>query len=628
MEHAKASQAMHAVLHRTPQGREISKFVGRTFACRHRSRQDTSLTNVFNISKILLTVLNQEDGPERLGFQNEHRHLPKFMCVLDLFGERVAAWSNDVTLLRELCACNYGASNSNSFDNGSKIRHEVDAMAAATNESATPTSLCLVLTAQWGESVSSRFWRLMTIRQLESGRFVDSEYALTSMQSPPAKQCNSVLSQCVSPVPQTVVDAFYHSWYARCLETDGTGSDASPSEDENCADKRRIAVLNSLLLELKKENAWQRATLELMNSQKGNVINENMEKRFEMEKSMLYNEIGNLTTYNDDQVRRTKMEEAKVTLLSDEISAADVTLKKLYCAVVDLRGEALVADELHIAEIAKLKETIKDLRNEVKRATAARCQDVEIRRTSKLKINELEGLLDAQNADMESLKKEIHDSRYRCGHSRDAAADQLSKLVDLTSHQATKINSLEAVLMSNAGAKPIVLLGVARAITHAVGTQRGVFRFISKLRSIVKQRRMERAREHRETAETSHVCDDTVTVELDDKKHIVEAPPPAPITPSPFPADAVASAKACIASLTKYIDLTTTVTHSPIYNNSVQFAQTDHTYIVQRQHHIYAPHGNAHHHHHQQHNPYMVNPYAHQTDPRQHRRHEPHFYQQ
>jgi len=565
--HAEASLKMHESLQGTKSGMEMSNFISQTCASRLAESNETAITKVFNLTKALITTINMENGLERTGFLDDRRALPKFMIVADLMGKRVSAWSDKPTLIRELCASFYGSENAG-FGNGCVLRHEIDNEVKSAALQQEPTSLCLVLVQNWGESISDRFWRLSTIKCVDVCTFRDSERVLTSMQAPPARPACSVLgAQMTETVSAKVVDEFCNDWKASNLESSGgggggggssggssdgdgdggggtgtSGGDEVDVAERGAIEGRQLVVLKSLLNQLRGENRRLQTALDALKQSKEAEILSRVSVCIKAERELFYTDIEELHRSLEAHAIHTSTERVRAEALEREIKNTDIDLAMSLAVVHELRGEVLVEQETIVStkqqkadEIDKLKELLRQARVDVKRVEAARKQEAEQRISEKAKRLVIDGKLEDQRLANETLNSALRKSNDRERSFRETTSEQTGHLVDMNQSHTLAIKKLNMRVLELCAVTSTLREEHASALCRERLVHRIAARFRCKLKTRVDATRL-RAR----------------PAPLDEA---VDKPPsPNAVEALHFPADAVASANASISMLRRFIE--------------------------------------------------------------------------
>ena len=561
---------MHRSLQHSANGKALSEFINNACVARLVEAHETSILKVMQLSKILMTAINMEGGLARTGFVDDRRELPKFMVIADLMGKRVALWSNAATIIRELCGSFYG-SGATHFGQGSLLRHDIDAAAAAAEVSST--TLCLVLVSPWGEALGDRFWRLMTIQKTESGAYRDSDSVLTSMQSPPLRAGMSVLGERMEQcVHARVVEAFCNEW--RALNCDGgcvVGGVGAPSKP---TDARETVVLRGVVASLRAENDRLKQSLDSLKTSKEAEVRARVDEKLDCERAIFYADIESLNGSLEVHSNQTTIERVACDALRTSLEAADAEIERLGTQIRTLRGEVLVAQETSShtkkhrnEELEKLREALKTARAEVKRIEAARKQEVDQKMAERADAHALALQLESQRAEVERLAAELQNSNSRESTFRDTASEQAGRLLDLNQANTDKLKACERKIRNVKTFGPHILKQLAAQLVRTLAAQRTAHRFAVTLR-----RRAERAKAERSAgsecsqASTIDVCETVATGECGD------APPSPPLehsdAPNVFPADAIASANACISMLHRFVDRAVTPVPPPQSNNT------------------------------------------------------------
>ena len=547
-QHAEEAQAMHLSLKGTKVGRGVSEFIVQTCAAKMTGANETSICKVLELSKALLTTLNTKDGLEKTGFVNERRNMPNFIILADLMGKRVSTWSDTPTLIRELCASFYGPTVSN-IGHGNIIRHEIDNEVKLAADSPN-TSLCLVLVSPWGESISDRFWRLMTIRKTENGAFLDSERFLTSIQSPPARPGCSVLgnqmSEIVSP---RMVEAFCSEWKAFniempvvCQAVDSNGAGA---------DNRQLVVLKGVLNQLKSENSRLTQALDLLKESKEAEIQTRVESKLVNERVLFYRDVEDLNQTLESQARCVSIERIRADVIASAMKEADAALSKSLDFIQDLKGELLLKEDVISCskkaksdECEKLRDLLKKSKAEIKRLETSRKEEIQHRLEEKAKRIELESSLEDQRSVNEMLNNELQESKDREQRFRDTASEQTARLFDDVENKAGKIKELEKRICETVYSTSKINERYKTILCRALLSHRVALRFRLKLKALVEKTKSDNALS---TTSVETACAKEVSIKNTQQMEY-------------FPADAVAAAHSTISMLKRFVEIASDVT--------------------------------------------------------------------
>ena len=641
--HGDEARAMHASIQSTASGRAVSDFIVKTCVAKMADAHETSIAKTMELSKVLMTAINQHEGLERTGFIDDSRELPKFIALADLMGRRVAAWSQSATLIRELCACFYGP-NSAHFGHGSVLRHEIDCEAKlAAQEGAT---LCLVLVSPWGESLADRFWRLMTVRKTESGAYRDSERVMTSMQTPPTKPGMSVLGDRMEcTVPPRIVDAFLREWRAvnlesASLECGGEGDGEGSGEGSGSAGAREIGVLRGIVSTLRGENARLQESLNALKLSKEVEVQAKLDALVTSERSVFYADIASLHTSLDAQSSNAAIDRVRAEALEADLREADAEIGRLGCFVSELKGEVLVAQESSTSskkskqeEVEKLRDAIKNAKAEAKRVESARREEVRQLVAERARAQQLEAQLEGKRVEVEAANAELQISKQREATLRDTMSEHTGRLMDINQRCEEKIDAHERTLARVRQAKLPLLREVALRVRHARDVEALVCKFAVRMMRMTRRPKMPICSQSRRNddsecslAPTRLGDDESEGSEEPEAVEAVEAAVRASPAPSiqleSFPADAVASANATIAMLKRFVDVASgaavapsnaaaSPSASPTFGNyHAQQQPFFHAYHHQQ---VYPQHFQQHqphhpHHPHQQQNYYYATP--------------------
>jgi hypothetical protein len=386
---------------------------------------------VLETSKVLMTLFNRT-GPKSIGFCKDGK-LPACMVVADLFGDRMGLHSAHPTLIRELCASFYGPPDGG-FDNSSFLRSSIDQLAKQSD--ASGSSLLLVLAAPWGSAVGDRFWRLCTVRVVDDGStqyYIDSEYALCSMQVPPARRASSVLGEGGElAASDAAVKAMLGSW--RAIDADGAADAGEVVKPVHSTTDGRVAVMAEVIKKLKERDTEREKYVEQLISNQKAETHALVEQALEAERVVWRVDIGALNLALDVSSSEVAIERvrgdalrAEVAAFDDEVSpAVENYIAKFRDGISELRGKQLVLDE--------------ELKRTSTRLSEARKKENEARRDK----SAFEASLEAKNAEIAALRAELEAGKARSDDSKKTASEQVTKLLDANVDAQKRFNALKA----------------------------------------------------------------------------------------------------------------------------------------------------------------------------------------
>lgn len=579
MKHTTESRDLHASLTKSRPGAMLSRFIANTLTLNSNSSRVPVQTRVMETARTLCTILESAAGHASIGLVTESGNLPNFIVVADLFGDKVAAWSEKQALIREMCACNYGSADA-AFGMGSAMRVDVDSMVEMVDclprEDAgkTSPSLVLVLSAPWGLGLGDRFWRLFSVRKGADGRIIDSEFFLTSLNPPPARQGRTVFGDDQMRATQRQIDAFKRETRAMCIDSvpETIHSPTTVMEDKNAVappqddtvSKQKYDVAMSLLRDLRAQLSSTKEQLEASHRDRDVQVAEMSESRVKDVQEMLHRDIAHL--YAQIDVHRTHCQEAinlqqqtKVYMhaMEGELTEFDEEIKRFESNVVfmndritELNGRLLVSEDAH--ETQKRTSSSKSRKNTELEKQVRILQsrlDAQIESTNAEKLKAEEALLNLQNRLDESKRtsattlSSVYDARDAETRRMQETEKSLRTRIEKSDLNLAQHMSKRSLLLSQYVVRQFVEAGSRRKARRSIALAQAEHAFMWLLRLVRKniQCRKDNAKEQPAALATNDVV--TQTEEAKPNTEFVQ-----------FPADAVASAKSCISVLERFVN--------------------------------------------------------------------------
>ena len=446
--HSQESIRLHKTLCGLPgsKGRLLSEFVSNTALHATGACIPTAMQNVIETTKTLMTLLNRK-GPKSIGLWKDGK-LPKFMCVLDLFGKHCGIFADGPALIRELCASFYGPVDCG-FGNASLMRHEIDSMSKQAD--AMGTSLLLVLSAPWGCALGDRFWRLCTIRECRGShtQYVDSERVLCSMQRPPARVGSSVLGQGLElATSEASLAAMLQEWRAIDVhaseaseaseasdisDTSHTHGADAPAECTSAADKRMVAVMSNVIKTLREQNKDQQARITELETSQQEDIDRRISEAVQKERQVWKVDVESLSLAMDRQAVEVDYERVRVDAMKAELVGIDYgfipSVQKqnatFESALSTLRGKLLVMED----ELKTCKTKLSDSRK--------RDND------SRKERSHFEAMMESRSGELSALRAELEDGRQKADGAKRTASEQVAQLLDKNVEAGRQIEQLK-----------------------------------------------------------------------------------------------------------------------------------------------------------------------------------------
>jgi hypothetical protein len=531
---------------------------------------------VTETARTLCTILESPGGHATMGMVTEHGTRPTFMVVADIFGDHVAAWSYNQTIIREMCACSYGSVDSG-FGMGSAMRSDVDCMVDMVKSlprddaDASPPSIALVLCAPWGLGIGERFWRLFSIRTGVDGKIIDSEFVLTSLNPPPCRQGRSVFGDYNTRATSEQVDAFRRTTRGMCIDaiTDTALSPTTVIRDEpvvsndglETVSKQRYDVSMSIVRELRAQLSSMKEQLDGSHRDRDAQVARMTQLKVEEVEMVMHSNLTNLyTQLNDERMKVQNLLTQQtqvavfVSVLEQEIIKFEKDTFILTGHITDLNGKLLVSDdtcEVHKRTHSSMSKRNMDLEKNmrvlqmkfdahVEAAASERSSAVDELLTVKRRLEEskqtaasaLSSVYDARDADVARLRAAENMLRREIEQTKASMKEQTSKRVRLLCHYASS-RFLEA--------------GASRRSRRNAACRLASHAFVSILHRVRYKRRVQAELDDQRDAHTPNTTGGEA------------ATPSQPVRPTgshtrPFPADAVSSAKACISVLEQFVD--------------------------------------------------------------------------
>jgi hypothetical protein len=452
--HEEAKTLFHHLARLGGSAYKLGKFVDSVYFMRsYNGMTPTAIENVQVTCVQLLAAFNGPSGPRALGFDVNGK-LPFCMVVADIFGKQMAFHSASIAIVREICCSAYGAIERNS-ERGRVLRHSIDEMAA--HAKASDATLCLVYSTPWGTAVQDRFWRLMTVRRTDDGKYVDSERVMTSLSLPPAKEGRSVLGEEGPNFKDPhAADRLRSVWFARGIDASDAIADptcdptaatphaaatsvpttnldaaATPSAQATRAVEQKLRVCTDVIKGLREREREMQTIIDAMRSEMDTLIEAGVRKRIqdavnqreadnynlgiELECQRLENTV---LRVQNETVRRELFHVDRVQLPAMQIAreshdaAADTDRRKLAARVTELQAQLLVAED--------------EVKKGGVRLAQRRQQDARLR-TERAKAD---ATLDEQAREISRLSVELEEQTRRADDAKRAASEQLAAAVD------------------------------------------------------------------------------------------------------------------------------------------------------------------------------------------------------
>jgi hypothetical protein len=398
------------------------------------------MENVVETTKTLITLLNRQ-CPKSIGMWKDGK-LPKFMCVLDLFGKHCGFFADGPALIRELCASFYGPVDCG-FGNASLMRHEIDSMSKQAD--AMGTSLLLVLSAPWGCALGDRFWRLCTVRECQGTQtqYVDSERVLCSMQRPPARVGSSVLGQGIElATSEASVAAMLQEWRAidvnaseapDILETSHTYGADAPTECASAADKRMVAVMSNVIKTLRDQNREQQARITELETSQQEDVDRRIAEAVQKERLVWKVDVESLNLAMERQAIEVDYERVRVDTMKAELVGIDngfipsvqKQTAEFESALSTLRGKLLVMED--------------ELKTCKTRLSESRKRDNDSRKER----SQFEAMMESRSGELSALRAALEDGRQKAEGAKRTASEQVAQLLDKNVEAGRQIEQLK-----------------------------------------------------------------------------------------------------------------------------------------------------------------------------------------
>lgn len=601
--HTEESRALHASLQRSRPGAVLSRFVANTLTLNANLSRVPVQTRVLETARTLCTILETPAGHASIGMTTGTGEIPRFMVIADIFGDKVAAWSEKNTLIREMCSCNYGSADA-AFGMGSAMRSDVDAMVEMVDclpredPGKTAPSLVLVLSAPWGLGLGERFWRLFSVRKGFDGNIIDSEFVLTSLHPPPARQGRTVFGDDGMRATCKQVEAFRREARATCIDaiaeivdspTTVLGVPAGPAAScEDIVSKQKYDVAMSLVRDLRAQLSSTKEQLEASHRDRDVQVAQLAEKKVTSVQDMLHSDIASLYAQLDFERTRTQdalnvqrqtqvymhVLEGELTESDEEITRFQSDMAVMNARVTELNGRLLVSE---------------DDRDSQKRTNSSKSRkNTELERQVRVLQSKLDAHIESTTAEKRRLEEELLSVQQRLDESKRTSAATLSSVYDARDAEAKRVQEnesklharMESAMVDVVEQKTKLLLTLSRCACYLFAEagrrrrerRRAVYKHAeSVFLWILKVARMR-------IAAKSHVVEEKIVSEVStsesaaqtdrDTAPSVDSETGADADSTPFPADAVASAKSCISVLERFVERAqTSRTSAPVSNN-------------------------------------------------------------
>ena len=615
--HTEESRALHASLQRSRPGAVLSRFVANTLTLNANLSRVPVQTRVLETARTFCTILEAPAGHASVGMVTALGETPRFMIIADIFGDKVAAWSEKQTLIREMCSCNYGSADA-AFGMGSAMRSDVDAMVEMVDclpredTGKTAPSLVLVLSAPWGLGLGERFWRLFSVRKGCDGNIIDSEFVLTSLHPPPARQGRAVFGDDGMRATCKQVEAFRREARAACIDAISEVVDSpttvlgvaagTAASCEDIVSKQKYDVAMSLVRDMRAQLTSTKEQLEASHRDRDVQVAQLAEKRVTQVQDMLHSDITNLyaqldieRTHTEDALNVQKKTQVYMHVMEGELTKFDEEIKRFQSAmdvtnsrVTELNGRLLVSE---------------DDRDSQKRTSLSKSRkNTELERQVRVLQSKLDAQIESTTAEKRRLEEELLSVQQRLDESKRTSAATLSSVYDARYAEAKRVQENESKLRARVDSamvdmveqKSKMLLTLSRCACHLfaeAGRRRrerrravykhaeSVFLWILKVvrvRIAAKSQVVEEKIVPDVSTEESVTQTDLDTAPSGDSKTGVDA------DSTPFPADAVASAKSCISVLERFVERAQTPRTSVPVNDNARSSSVVRTWTPQQ----------------------------------------------
>ena len=546
---------------------------------------------VFETSRTFCTVLENPDGAQRLGFVTEDGSIPNFMVIADLFGQKIAAWSSKLALIRELCACSYGAADAGP-GLGSVLRSDIDQMSQMANcipraNKNSNVSLVLVLSAPWGCGLGERFWRLFTFRKESDGSVVDSELVITSASAPPARHGRSVFEHDGRASKKQII-ALKTQVRATCIDIDSPEDGPREFDHTNTfglVQRSRYDIAMSLVRDLKSQLAYTKEQVDTSyrerDAQIQSICNAKVasaEEILNMDIACLYSELDLLRTELQTEKNAHNYTKVVAHVMEGDVEEYDEEISSF-------NGFSLLLKE-EVHELRRLvKTTQESLASMTKKCASQTKKASETNRLHRTFQAKYEAILESADNDRTSLSSQIETLKSRLeeskrttsvtlGHiydARDKAMDKVDKTNETLRTTTCALKTCEETLhiaqlsrdrmMKSFVISSFKLLNSRRKASVA----RCALKFLRLLANRTKNQTVDAIVQTTPESENDAVAAATTTKEPTG----TSAHSPMPTTPTTsdvqatVSADAVASAKACLATLQLFVERAQSSGYSP-----------------------------------------------------------------
>jgi hypothetical protein len=437
--HIREASQLHQSLSHTRIGRFLSEFLAMVTEFKTTGRNATTQGVVNTLATLLLSCLASPTSRRLAGFFTNDGKIPKFIVVAEIMGRRLSIWSDSQAVVREIVACFYNPSTS-SYNQSSILRNEIDRMVDESN--VADTTFVLVLASLWGGSVNDRFWRFFSLRQVEEpeANFVNSEFCLTSLQTPPAPPAGEI--SCIDEVhvPERELQSFCQEFKCVCID-DGEGQNDSCDNNEIAAQPsseatdKRYKIMQELTNRVRKENiALQSVVKECTDRRESDA---EQIKALQQTQSMLYCDVHSQERSLEMHSNETTRISIAMLAIRAEIENLEAELGVRHAVLREKQGEILVlqdgvatAKAARSEEIDKLKESLKKSQAALKHSNTSAKQDNAKSLEAKAYTQHLESSLEAANAEISRLTNNVDDVNRQANEAKKSSSETITRLMD------------------------------------------------------------------------------------------------------------------------------------------------------------------------------------------------------
>lgn len=374
---------------------------------------NTSFLATEHVDKTLASfvrIANLPGGLEKIGFATEkprNNHMATFCCFLSVYEDVFSFHSGAALLIAELIT-----SLTNRKESIIQLRSEIERIAGDDG------TAVFILHNSWGSSINDAFWKVASVRyDTQTNKFVDSEKMINPLNLYPHTSSRSVVH---ADAPLTMVEShmneFKSKFHGVCIDVSHRILTTAATVDENdeLTASKQLATYRPLLASLRTELARCKAELQREV--------ETREEAVEREKHELVNQHNKVVEqlvadcHEADEMRTHAL--AAQTKLKDECDTLTAELERLPNAEKLSEQISVMAGKMLLLE-EELKLT--------KQKTMAAQRNLEVTKKS---CRESESRREAEARETEQARAEAATLREKVASTKKQASEHLADLLE------------------------------------------------------------------------------------------------------------------------------------------------------------------------------------------------------